>query len=53
MKPVETLEEQQAKAAPAALDALEQAYAYFTPETPVAATQDLHQDQLFDYYQAA
>ncbi|WP_193748067.1 hypothetical protein [Leisingera sp. ANG-DT] len=53
MKPVETLEEQQAKDARAALEALEQAYAYYIPEPPVAAVQEWRQDQLFEYYQAA
>ncbi|WP_174146107.1 hypothetical protein [Leisingera sp. ANG59] len=53
MKPVETLEEQQAKAARAALEALEQAYAYYTPETLMQSGQEPEQDQLFEYYQAA
>ncbi|NVK12957.1 MAG: hypothetical protein HWE35_02145 [Rhodobacteraceae bacterium] len=53
MKPVETFEEQQAKAARAALDALEQAFEYYSPEAPVAGVLEPGQEQLFEYYQAA
>ncbi|UWQ80281.1 hypothetical protein K3725_04505 [Leisingera sp. S132] len=50
MKPVETYEEQQAKAA---RDALEQAFEYYSPEAPVAGVLEPEQEQLFEYYQAA
>ena len=53
MKPVETLQEQQAKAARAALEALQQAFAYYTPEAPAGAQLPSGPEELFEYYRAA
>lgn len=53
MKPVETRQDPRDQQARAALEALDQAYAYYTPETPVAPALDQRQEQLFEYYQAA
>lgn len=53
LKPAQALETTPAQAA---LEALEQAYAYYTPEPRLSATaQDPQQSQteLFDYYRAA
>lgn len=53
MKLVETPQDKADRQARAAREALEQAYAYYTPETMAAAAREPHQDQLFGYYQAA
>lgn len=50
LKPEQALETPPAQAA---LEALEQAYAYYTPEPRQQATAQEPQTELFDYYCAA